>query len=271
MPVPAALIALVFVVIAIFGEALSPERIDGINLAGALRPPVWAGGSWDHPLGTDQLGRDVLSELLHGARASGIVAASAVVLAGALGTVLGLIAGRWVGVPDFVISRVVEMAMSMPPLLFVILLATSFDPGLFPTVLALTFVSWVPYARLVRAQTFKILNMDYILAAKAVGVYDARILIRHVLPNVVNSIIVLASVQVGALIIAEASLSFLGLGIQPPKTSWGLMVASGRQHLTTAWWLTAVPGVALLITVLSLNLMGNWIMDRLDPIRRGTG
>jgi peptide/nickel transport system permease protein len=181
---------------------------------------------------------------------------------------VGLLAGHFRGKTDIVLSRLVDMTMAIPTLLLVILLSGSLKPGLSTVVIAISAVAWVPYARVVRSQALSTTQRDFVSAARSSGATELRLVFRHILPNVVNSVIVLSSVQIGTLIIAEASLSFLGLGIQPPNTSWGMVVAGGRNYISTAWWLTVIPGLAIMLTVLGFNLLGNWLGDRLDPVRR---
>lgn len=257
-----------FIFTAIFGPYIAPYPIDTVSLGEATLPPVGFGGTMSHPLGTDQLGRDLLSLLLHGARPSLIVAIAAVVVAGSIGTTVGVLAGHLRGRVDSVLSRLVDITMSIPALLLVILLSASLERGLLTVVIAISCVAWVLYARVIRSETLSTTQRDFVLSARASGAKEVRIMARHILPNVASSIIVLSTVQIGSLILIEASLSFLGLGIQPPQTSWGLMVASGRNYITTAWWLSIIPGAAIMITVLGINLLGNWIGDRLDPVRR---
>jgi len=239
---------------------IAPYDPNAFSLGRMLRPPFWADqGSTAHWLGTDTTGRDVLSRLVWGARVSLIVGFAAVFLAGGLGTALGLISGYARGWLDVIIMRWVDIQQSVPTVLL---------QGLLTIVLIIGFTGWISYARIIRGEVLSLRERDYVALAKVAGCSQTRILLKHLLPNVMNTVIVLATLQLGTVIILEATLSFLGLGVQPPTASWGQMLSEGRKFMSIAWWLTTFPGVAIMVTVLGFNLLGDWLRDTLDPKRR---
>ena len=256
----------VLVIPAIFAEQVSPHEPTKGNILDRLQPPAWLeGGSWEHPLGTDKLGRDMLSRIIYGARISLTIAAISIVCGGIVGTTLGLVAGYWGGLWDHIIMRLVDIKISIPSILLALILAAALGPSYFTVIIVVALTLWTRYARLVRGEVLSLRSQDFISRAKVSGSSTARIILRHLLPNVVNTIIVLATLEVGMVIILEASLSFLGAGIPPPNPAWGLMVADGRALVINAWWVSFFPGVAILLTVLSMNLLGDWLRDKLDP------
>ncbi len=256
----------VLVTPAIFADVLSPHDPVRGNILDRLQPPVWMeGGSWNHPLGTDKLGRDILSRIMYGARISMTMAAVSIFCGGVVGTALGLVAGYWGGWWDHVIMRLVDIKVSIPTILLALILAAAMGPSYFTVFIVVVLTLWTRYARLVRGEVLSLRTMDFIAKAKVAGSSTPRIIMRHLLPNVVNTIIVLATLEVGVVIILEATLSFLGAGIPPPNPAWGLMVADGRVLVINAWWVSFFPGMAILLTVLSMNLLGDWLRDRLDP------
>ncbi len=216
-------------------------------------------------LGTDGLGRDVLSRLIYGARASLAVASLAVVCSGALGVFLGLTAGYYRGWVGAVLMRFVDLVLSIPFLLLAIAVVAALGPGLEHTVLVLGLTRWPRYARVAFAQTLAGRSREFVEAARALGGTDLRVMLRHVLPEVLPSVVVVGTLEIGLLIVYEAALSFLGLGVQPPTPSWGNMLADGRAYLATGWWLATFPGLAIMVTVLGANLLGDAVRDRLDP------
>jgi len=216
-------------------------------------------------LGTDGLGRDALSRLIYGARASLAVAGLAVACSGALGLFLGLTAGYYRGWVGAVVMRVVDLVLSIPFLLIAIAVVAALGPGLEHTVLVLGLTRWPRYARVAFAQTLAGRSREFVEAARALGGTDVRVMLRHVLPEVLPSIVVVGTLEIGLMIVYEAALSFLGLGVQPPTPSWGNMLADGRAYLATGWWLATFPGLAIMVTVLGANLLGDAVRDRLDP------
>ncbi|MDQ2187999.1 ABC transporter permease [Alcaligenaceae bacterium A4P071] len=236
------------------------------NLTQRFVPPVWLdAGSIQHVLGTDGQGRDVLARLVHGARTSLVVGLAAVVLSGALGLLLGLVAGWRGGVVDTAIMRVIDAMLAIPTMLFMLVVALVAGAGLVPLIMVIAVTNWVTYARLVRAEVLQVKALEFVSAARIGGVSSLRIVLRHVLPNILSSFVVVAALNVGTVILAESSLSFLGFGIQPPAISWGQMLSEGRQSLATSWWVATFPGLAITLTVLSVTLLGNWLRDHLDP------
>ncbi len=260
------------VVVAVLAPALAPHDLAALDLLHRLAPPAWHhGGSWAHPLGTDPLGRDVLSRVLHGARTSLAVAGGAMLVAAMLGILLGLVsgyAGSWV---DALLMRIADIQLSFPYLLLAIAAMALLRPSLTNLVIVLVLRSWVVYARLVRVVTLSAREREFVMAARAVGGGAARILFRHIAPNVIGPSIVVSSFQLAELIVVESSLSFLGLGVQPPTPSWGSMVSEGRAYVSNAWWLAAFPGLAIVLTVLGANLTGDALRRALDPRLRGVG
>jgi peptide/nickel transport system permease protein len=240
------------------------------SLLERLRPPLFAGGDPYHPLGTDQLGRDIFTRIIYGARISLLVGFTAVALGGGLGVILGLIAGYYGGRIDTLIGRLADIQLAFPFLLLAIAVVAVIGPGLINVIAVLAIGSWMPYARVVRGQVLSAKERDFIIAARTIGATDASIIFRHLLPNVLTPAIVLGTFAVAATIIAEASLSFLGLGVGTQIPSWGSMLADGRAYLASAWWLAALPGLAIMLTVLSINMIGDWVRDVLDPRLRSS-
>ncbi|HEV7692708.1 MAG TPA: ABC transporter permease, partial [Hyphomonadaceae bacterium] len=259
----------VFLLMALLAPMIAPEDPLTGSLADRLAPPAWAkGGSLNHILGADDLGRDILSRLIYGARVSMLVAASAIVIAGALGTLVGMTAGYLGGWTDRILMRIVDLALSFPIVMLALLCAALFGPSLINIILVMALVLWAPYARMARGETLRVKTLDYVDLARTAGVADPIILARHILPNISGSLIVLATLQVGTVIILEASLSFLGVGVPPPTPSWGSMVADGRNFIASAWWVSLIPGLAVLAIVLAANLLGDMLADHLNPDRR---
>ena len=255
---------------AIFAPLLTAYDPNVGVLTDRLRPPVFAGGDPWHPLGTDQLGRDIFTRIVYGARVSLLVGFTAVLLGGGLGIVLGLVSGFYGGRTDSFISRLADIQLAFPFLLLAIAVVAVIGPGLVNVIAVLAIGSWMPYSRVVRGQVFSSKEREFVVAARTIGATDSSIIFRHVLPNVLTPAIVLATFAVAATIIAEASLSFLGLGVGSQVPSWGSMLADGRAYLSSAWWLAALPGIAIMVTVLSINLIGDWMRDALDPRLRSS-
>ncbi|WP_207747602.1 ABC transporter permease [Pelagibacterium limicola] len=260
----------IFVFVAIFGPWISPyDPLQG-SLRARLAPPVWQeGGSWAHIFGTDRLGRDILSRIIAGARISLTVCVIVIALAGAVGTAVGTAAGYFGGWTDRILMRLVDLALSFPVILLALLLGAISGPSFTNIIIVISLVLWSQYARMARGETLKIRNEDYVDLARTSGLSDFRIIWRHILPNIAPSLIVIATLQVGIVIVLEASLSFLGVGVPPPAPSWGSMVADGRSYITSAWWLCMVPGLAILFTVMAVNLVGDALADRINPALRG--
>lgn len=216
-------------------------------------------------LGTDQVGRDILSRILYGARISLFVGFASVVLAGLVGVTLGLISGYFGRAPDMIIMRLADIQLAFPSILLAIALTAALGPGLGNLIIALGLSRWVVYARLVRSSVLSLRSQEFVVAAEMIGGRDSRIILRHILPNVITPIIIATSIEFGRMIIAESALSFLGLGIQPPTPTWGSMIADGRNYLYNAWWVSTIPGIALSVAVLAVGLMGDSLRDMLDP------
>ena len=264
-----ALVLLGMITFALAASWIAPYNPGRQDLLASLLPPVWQrGGSWAHPLGTDQLGRDVLTWIVYGSRVSLVVGFSSVALSGAIGVALGLLAGFYRRATDAVVMRLVEIQLAFPFVLMALLVAALFGQGLGKLIIVLAVTGWATYARVVRAETLAARERSYIEAARSLGLSNARIVLRHILPNILSPIIVIATFSVALMIIQEAALSFLGLGVPPNIPSWGGMLADGRNYLAVAWWLGTLPGVAILIAVLGINLLGDWLRDTLDPTLR---
>ena len=250
-------------------DAVAPHPPNAISLRSRLLPPFWQeGGALAHPLGTDRLGRDIASRIIHGARVSMAAGLAAVAVGGVIGALLGLVSGYYGRWADTLIMRATDAMLSLPIILIALLFAVVFGPSFRNLVLVLGLVMWARFARLVRGEVLAWKEREFVALARVAGCSSFRILRRHILPNIVNPLVVLATLQVGWVIIVEASLSFLGAGIPPPTPSWGAMIADGRSHVTTAWWLSFFPGLALVLVVLSINLLGDWLRDYLDPRTR---
>src|SRR5919108_1600191 len=264
--VPIGMLTFLLVIPAVLAPQVAPHDPLKGSLAKRLKAPVWqAGGSLDYPLGTDKLGRDILSRIIHGARVSLAVSLVAILVGGAIGTALGLMSGyfgRWV---DALIMRLVDISLSLPTILLALVLVAAVGPSFGTVVIVLVILLWARYARLVRAETLAIKERDFIARARVAGASHTRIMVRYIFPNVVNSLVVLATLQVGYVILLESALSFLGAGLPRPLPAWGLMIADGRELIVTAWWVSMFPGLAIMLTVLALNLLGDWLRDHLDP------
>ena len=266
IPIIPILLLLPVIICGIFGPLFYPHDPTTMNLSMSLRPPGWVtGGDWSYFLGTDNMGRDLLSRLIEGARISLMVAVFGVGIAGFFGVAMGMIAGYFEGKVDNVIMRIVDTQMSIPAILLIILLAAVLGGGLATIVIAVSLVFWTTYARVIRGETLSIKQRDFVALAKVTGCRDRRILRKHIFPNLVNTVMVLATLQLGRAIIIEAGITFLGLGIQPPATAWGLIISDGRIYMSTAWWVPTFAGIAIMITVLGANLFGDWLRDKLDP------
>ncbi|WP_432826200.1 ABC transporter permease [Dactylosporangium sp. CA-092794] len=263
-----AVLLLLLVVAAVLAPLIAPHNPTGGELADTLRPPVWAhDGSWRFPLGTDSLGRDELSRLIYGARVSLLVGLVAAVIAGVVGVPLGLFAGYLGGRADTVVAGVVNIMMAFPFLLLALLVAGVTGPGLRNVLLILGLTGWPMYTRVIRSVVLELRERTFVTNARVMGLSHPRVMFRHVLPGVWPTFLVITSLQIGHMILAEAFLSFLGLGIQPPTPTWGGMLSEGRSYIYTQWWLTAFPGIAMLVTVLCVNLLSDSIRDALASAR----
>ncbi|MDH4208506.1 MAG: ABC transporter permease [Anaerolineae bacterium] len=254
------------VLVAVFAPFIAPYDPTKGALADRLTPPAWQeGGSSAHLLGTDLLGRDTLSRLIYGARTSLAVAVLAILVSGIVGSLLGSVAGYLGGWINTIIMRAVDLAFSFPAILLAMVLAVVVGPSFFNIIFVISLVLWAEYARMARGETLRVREMDFVALAQVAGVSKTGILMRHILPNIASSLIVLATLQVGVVIIMESSLSFLGVGVPPPTPDWGSMIAEGRSYVVTAWWLSLVPGVAIVATVLSFNLLGDTLTELINP------
>jgi len=264
--VPVAILAAIALV-AIFANVLAPYDPEIGTLTARFRPPAWqVGGSSEHLLGTDHVGRDVLSRLIFGARVSMVVGFTAVVVAGVIGTWLGILSGYLGGWVDQVIMRITDTWLALPALTFAIFLAAIVGPSEMNIVIILGAVYWTRYARVIRGEVLSLKEREFVRLAIVAGCSTLSIMRRHILPNVLNSAIVLGTLMLGVVIVTEAALSFLGVGVPPPKPAWGLMLADGKKGLMVGyWWLTVLPGMCIMLMVLSANLLGDWLRVKLDP------
>jgi peptide/nickel transport system permease protein len=266
--IPLGIITLM-VLTAVLANVLTPYSPVDISLPDRLRPPFWErGGSLAHPLGTDPMGRDLLTRMIYGARISLMVGLLGLVLGGGVGATLGLIAGYAGGRVDAFLMRVTDTTLSFPIILFAILLVVILGGSLFTVVIAVALVLWARFARVIRGEALSLRERDFVAQARIAGSSPRRIILVHLFPNVLNTLVVLLSLQIGWVIIVEASLSFLGAGVPPPTPTWGSMIAEGRDYIATAWWVSFFPGLAILVTVLAFNLFGDWLRDALDPTLR---
>jgi peptide/nickel transport system permease protein len=254
-----------FVVCGLFAPLLAPYDPETPDLLNSLQPPWFAGGTSKYLLGTDDLGRDILSRLIYGARVSLLVALTVVVLAGVVGVTVAVLAGYRGGRLDGLLMRTTDASMAFPVILLAIVIVGIYGPSLPIVIMILAVAGWPSYARVLRSEVLRIRSQDFVTQAQTMGGGARWVILRHVLPNIVPTLLVLASLQVGLAIIAEGSLSFLGIGVPPPAPSWGGMLADGRENITDAWWLPTVPGVALSLVVLSANMMGDWLRVHNDP------
>jgi peptide/nickel transport system permease protein len=256
----------VMITTAVLAEFLTPYSSTEISLANRLRPPFWGkGGNLSYPLGTDPMGCDLLTCMIYGTRVFLVVAMLALLVGGGIGAALGLMAGYYGGRLDALVMRVADTTMAFPIILFAILFVVVLGGSMVTTAFAVALVLWARYARVIRGEVLSLRERDFVAQARVAGCSSSRIMLIHLFPNILNTLVVLLSLQVGWVIIVEASLSFLGAGIPPPTPTWGSMIAEGRDYIATAWWVSFFPGVAILATVLSFNLFGDWLRDALDP------
>jgi len=267
LPMLPIVILVTLAVLAVLADVIAPHNPEIGSLSQRFRPPAWiAGGSTEHLLGTDHIGRDVLSRLIFGARVSMIVGFTAVIIAGVLGSTLGILSGYLGGWVDQVIMRVTDTWLALPGLTFAIFLAAIVGPSEWNIVIILGAVYWTRYARVIRSEVLSLKERDFVRLAIVAGCSKWTIMRRHLLPNVLNTAIVLATLMLGVVIVTEAALSFLGVGVPPPKPAWGLMLADGKKGLMAGyWWLTVFPGLCIVLMVLAANLLGDWLRVKLDP------
>ena len=254
-----------FVFLGVFGPALAPQDPYAQDLVGRIQPPVFDGGGWDHPLGTDHFGRDYLSRLMHGARISLVAIVLIIPIATLIGTFLGLLAGWFGGWTGRAIGAMVDYQLALPGILVAVFLAAIWGPSLTNVVIVLVFGLWATWARIVRGETLALREREYVIAAQTIGATNLRIMLRHILPSLISAVVILATLNIATVVIAEAALSFLGVGVEQDTISWGAMTAQGRDLLRTAWWLVTVPGIAIITISLVVNIFGDWLRDSLDP------
>jgi peptide/nickel transport system permease protein len=267
LPLFAVLWCVTLVFVGVFADQVAPYTPTGVDFRARMLPPAWLDrGSLAHPLGTDQLGRDLLSMLIAGARISLLTASIAIIFAGTLGVMLGLAAGYLGGLIEASIMRLVDAFLAVPFILMALAFVSALGSGVFNLIIVMILTNWARYARLARSEAISIKQKDYVTLARIAGVGRTRILLRHILPNAMASVTALAVLDVGRVIILESSLSYLGLGVQSPDVSWGLILAGGKTYLAVAWWLTALPGIVIMLTVMSFNSVGEWIKRRVDPL-----
>ena len=260
------------VLTAVFAAYLAPQSPTEGDITQKLIPPIWMErGDWEHPLGTDRFGRDVLSRIIYGSRISLLVSLIAIGVAGTFGTALGLISGYRGGLIDAVLMRLTDIALSLPLILIAVVLVAVSEPSFRNVILVIALLLWPRFARQVRGETLAIKQQDFVALAVVAGRSSWWIMSRHIFPNVVPTLLVITTLQVGYVILLEGTLSFLGVGVPPPNPAWGLMIADGRGFLATAWWISLFPGLAMLLIVLAVNLMGDWLRDHLDPKLRQLG
>jgi peptide/nickel transport system permease protein len=262
-------IVLVLIVVGLLAPLIAPYDPNAQNLSQALRPPAWFSG--EHVLGTDAVGRDILSRLFYGARISLVIAVMVVIISGVFGLVLGAISGYFAGTVDFLIQKLVEVVWAFPPLLLAIAIMAFLGQGLENLILALVSQRWIAYCRVSRGQALSLRSREFVDAARSLGARHTRIILRHIMPNLFPAAVVIGTFSMASAIIAEASLSFLGLGVPPEIPTWGSMLADGRTHISTSWWLALFPGLCIFFTVLGINLLGDGLRDILDPRLKRSG
>jgi peptide/nickel transport system permease protein len=262
-------IVLIFILLGIFGPLLAPHDPNKQELTAMMKPPQGIGGA--HVLGTDNLGRDILSRIVYGARVSLLVAFAVVFVSGFIGVSLGAISGYIGGKADFLIQKLVEVVWAFPPLLLGITIMAFLGQGLTNLIIALVAQRWIPYCRVVRGQALSLRERDFVMAARCLGATKSQIIGRHILPNLIQTSLVIGTFAMASSIIAEASLSFLGVGVPPEIPTWGTMLADARIYISTSWWLPLFPGLCIFITVLGINLLGDALRDILDPRLKRTG
>lgn len=265
-PLLSMIVIALFIAAAAFANFLAPHDPVSGELAMRMKPPFWMHGSVDgYWLGTDRLGRDILSRLLFGARISLGIAIASVIITCLVGSAIGLLTGFFGGWLDAVLMRLVDVSLSLPGVLFAALLAVAFEPSPINVVLVIAVNNWANFARVVRGETLSLSQQDFVAAARVAGCSKSTLMLRHLLPNLVSPIVVVATLLIGQVILVEAALSFLGVGLPPPTPSWGVMILDGQGVISLAWWIAVIPGLAIFLTVICINMMGDWVRDLLDP------
>jgi peptide/nickel transport system permease protein len=260
------------VLCALFAPVLAPQSPTDGDITAKLIPPMWMErGTSEHPLGTDRFGRDVISRIIYGSRISLLVSMIAIGVAGTVGTAVGLISGYRGGLIDALLMRLTDIGLSLPTILIAVVMVAVSEPSFRNVVLVIALLLWPRFARQVRGETLAVKEQDFVALAVVAGRSSTWIIARHIFPNIVPTLLVISTLQVGYVILLEGTLSFLGVGVPPPNPAWGLMIADGRGFLATAWWISLFPGLAMLLTVLAVNLMGDWLRDHLDPKLRQAG
>jgi peptide/nickel transport system permease protein len=255
---------------ALFADVLTPYKPDVIDLTAMTRPPAWLNGdSGANLLGTDVLGRDILTRILVGSRISLLVGIFSVAVAGFIGTVFGIVSGYYGGWVETIIMRITDAFYAIPLTLFGMVVLAVTGPGVITMIVVIGITAWPFYARMIRSEVLSLKNQEFVKAARTIGTSSVMTMFRHILPNVMPSFIVVSTLSVANSILAEATLSFLGLGIQPPLVTWGIMLSDGRNYIATSWWISTFPGIALSATILGIMLLGNWLRDVLDPKNQG--
>lgn len=266
--VPFAAILAALVLMALLAPVIAPMDPNTQNLLARLKAPGHEARGLVYLLGSDELGRDVLSRVIYGARISLLVAFASVILSGVFGSILGMVAAFQRGWVETIIMRLVDIVLSVPAILLAIITVAILGPSLYNVVIVLALTRWPRYARVAYGQTLSVANMPYVRLSRFMGAGWFRLLSRHVLPNIAGALIVVATLEFGLMVLFEAGLSFLGLGVQPPTASWGAMLSTGRNYIANAWWIATFPGLALFLLVLSINIIGDHVRDRLDPRSR---
>jgi len=262
----AAAVLLLVVIVGIFGPLIAPHDPTAQDLTARLAPPFWAHGNVPgHLLGTDSLGRDVLSRIIYGARISLLVGVAATLLSGVIGSVIGIVAGYYRGWLDMIFMRLADIQLAFPTILLALTVVVVLGPSLWFVILVLGFTGWVSYARVIRSEVLSLRSREYVTAARAIGDSDLQIMWRHLRPNVLAPLATIATLQVASMIIAEASLSYLGLGVPPTVPTWGGMLSDGQLYIRTAWWISVFSGIAIMLTTLAINITGDMLRDVADP------
>jgi peptide/nickel transport system permease protein len=275
LPVVPILCIAPLIVCGVFGPLLYAHDPHVVNLSRSLQPPAWInGGNWSYIIGTDELGRDLFSRIVEGARASLIVAMFAIIFSGFFGSAIGLISGFAGGKIDNLLMRIADAWMAIPPIFFLLMLVVLMRQigfqGLPVIITGITLTMWLPYAQIIRGETLVLKKRDYVIQAKVTGCGTFRIITKHIFPNVLNAIVIISTGMLGGAIMAEAGATFLGAGIQPPDTAWGMLIAESSTNMISAWWIPTFAGLAITLTILGFNLLGDWLRDVMDPRTRET-